>query len=64
MANVRLRPKAHMGIIATAVQRGKVRDLHRMAWIEVPELELDLELEVRRAGCKVHHAEASKRTPS
>ena len=49
-------------ISCQAIPGAKVRDLHRIVWIEVPELGLDLELAVRRAGCKVHDAEARKRT--
>ena len=36
----------------------KVRDLHHLAWIEVTELGGDLELTVRRAGCKVHNTKS------
>ena len=39
---------------ATALSGAKLRDLHNMAWIEVPELAPDLQAFVRHAGCKVH----------
>ncbi len=52
------RPAIEQVLSHQVLPGAKVRDLHRLVWIEVPELGGDLERAVRRAGCKVHYTQA------
>jgi hypothetical protein len=49
------RPAIERMLERQSVPGAKLRDLHSIKWIEVPEIGPDAEIAIRQEGCQVHH---------